>query len=176
MKKAISLILTLVLCMSLCACGKSRAVQAAIDAIDAIGEVSLNSEEVVHEAEKYYNLLTDNEKEKVDNRLVLVEARETLDKLNKIKFVGTWETVVDNSMIYTLVLYEGGTGSYTWDKHNYTYNVTWSQDGDFLTVSIAPLNGDDAVPATLGFKLDRSASPYRLIQQHPNSAFWNYIE
>ena len=81
MKKAISLLLVLTMCLSLCACGKSKAAQEAQDAIAAIGTVTLDSEEAILYAEKLYGILTDNEKESVENRLTLVDAREEYDRL-----------------------------------------------------------------------------------------------
>ena len=81
MKKAISLLLALAMCLSLCACGKSKAAQEAQDAIAAIGTVTLDSEEAILYAEKLYGILTDNEKESVENRLTLVDAREEYDRL-----------------------------------------------------------------------------------------------
>lgn len=81
MKKAIILIVSIVLCVSLCACGKSEAVKSAEDAISAIGEVSVDSGDAIANAEKLYGILTDAEKEKVENRLSLVEAREQFEKV-----------------------------------------------------------------------------------------------
>lgn len=65
MKKAISLILAFVLCLSLCACGKSDAVKNVETLIKAIGEVSTESGEAITAAEAAYNALTDKEKEQV---------------------------------------------------------------------------------------------------------------
>ena len=81
MKRVISLILVFVICISLSACGKSKPIKAAEEAIDAIGEVTVNSGEAIANAEKLYNILTDAEKSKVDNRLVLVDAQEAFEKL-----------------------------------------------------------------------------------------------
>lgn len=81
MKRAISLILVLALCLSLCACGKSKAAKEAEAAIEAIGEVTIDSGEAIKNAEKLYNILTDAEKADVDNRMVLVDAREAFDLL-----------------------------------------------------------------------------------------------
>lgn len=81
MKKIISLVLALVMCLSLCACGKSQAVKDVEEVIKAIGEVSLDSEEAILKAERMYDYLTDSEKSKVENKGVLVEARYAYDKL-----------------------------------------------------------------------------------------------
>lgn len=81
MKRAISLVLVFVLCLSLCACGKSKPVKEAEAAIAAIGEVTIDSGEAIKNAEKLYGILTDAEKAKVDNRMTLVDAREAFDEL-----------------------------------------------------------------------------------------------
>lgn len=81
MKRLISLLLAAALCLSLCACGQSKAAKAADEAIAAIGEVTIDSGDAIANAEKLYSILTDDEKSTVKNRLVLVEAREAFDKL-----------------------------------------------------------------------------------------------
>lgn len=83
MKRIVLLVLVLALCLSLCACGKSKAAKEAEAAIEAIGEVSIDSGDAIKNAEKLYNILTDAEKADVDNRLVLVEAQEQFAKLQE---------------------------------------------------------------------------------------------
>lgn len=80
MKRGISFVLVLVMCLSLCACGKSQAVKDVEQAIDAIGEVSLDSNDVILKAERLYDNLTDSEKAEVANKALLVEARFTYDR------------------------------------------------------------------------------------------------
>ena len=72
MKRMISLLLVLIIVFALSGCGKSQAVQDAEEAINLVGEVSLDSGEAIQNAERHYNILTDNEKEKVENRLTLI--------------------------------------------------------------------------------------------------------
>ena len=60
---------------------KSEAVLAAEKAIDAIGEVTLESEGLIMEAEKRYGFLTDAEKVTVANRMTLYDARNAYDTL-----------------------------------------------------------------------------------------------
>ena len=76
MRRFIAFVLVLVLCLSLSACGKSKAAKEAEAAIEAIGEVTIDSGEAIKNAEKLYNILTDSEKEDVNNRLMLVDAQE----------------------------------------------------------------------------------------------------
>lgn len=82
MRKFLSTAFVLTLCfLLLSGCGKSQATKDAIAAIDAIGEVTVDSADAIANAEKLYNILTDAEKAQVDNRLALVDAREAFDSL-----------------------------------------------------------------------------------------------
>ena len=81
MKKSIVMVMVLWLCLTLVACGKNKTVKAVESAIDNIGKVSLDSVDEIETAERLFNILTENEKEKVDNRIVLVEARKEYDEL-----------------------------------------------------------------------------------------------
>lgn len=65
MKKVISLLLVLVICLSLCACGKSEAAAAYENLVTEIGTVSLDSEAAILAAESAYHALSDKEKESV---------------------------------------------------------------------------------------------------------------
>ena len=81
MKRLLSLVLVIVMLLSLCGCGKTDAAIAAEEAIAAIGVVTLDSEEAIAYAEKLYGILTDNEKESIENRLELANAREEYERL-----------------------------------------------------------------------------------------------
>lgn len=75
MKKLVAIILVLAMCLSLCACGKSKNAVAAEKGIEAIGTVSLESGAAIAEAEALYAALTEEEKEEVENYAVLESAR-----------------------------------------------------------------------------------------------------
>ncbi|MBQ9534483.1 MAG: hypothetical protein IJU78_01375 [Clostridia bacterium] len=81
MKRTVVLLLGLVLLLSIAACGKSKAVTEVENAIEEIGEVTIDSEEVIAKAEKLYNILTDSEKSDVSNRLTLAEAKDKFEQL-----------------------------------------------------------------------------------------------
>ena len=95
MKKTIVVFLTLAMALCLCSCGKSKDVKAAEDAISAIGTVTLDSAEAIEYAEKLYNILTDSEKSDVSNRITLVEARESFDRLRKEQIYHNAKTAYD---------------------------------------------------------------------------------
>lgn len=120
MKKVISLLLMFVLCLSLCACGKSKATKEAEAAIASIGEVSLDSSGAISQAQKLYDLLTDAEKSKVSNRSVLADAQETYDNLvythdaEEIKNV--YATLKD---VYEIIDHHGSDLYTAWQKGIY---------------------------------------------------------
>lgn len=103
MKKAISLILALALCLSLCSCGKSKAAKNVEALIDAIGDVTADSEAAVVAAEQAYDGLSAEEKENIENYAALTSARTALDAALLEKHleelyaavVGEWVNVYD---------------------------------------------------------------------------------
>lgn len=81
MKKVISLILAIAMCLLLCACGKSGAVLKVEELISAIGEVSLESKSAIESAQEAFNALTEEEKAEVENYSVLVESHDAFKQL-----------------------------------------------------------------------------------------------
>ena len=75
MKKIISLLLALALCLSLCACGKSEAVKNVETLIESIGSITLASKEAISLADEAFSALSVEEKEKVLNFDVLSNAK-----------------------------------------------------------------------------------------------------
>ena len=61
-------------------CGKSKAVKDVEEKINAIGTVTVDSESSILDAEKAYDLLSDNEKKAVQNYDTLAQAREEYAK------------------------------------------------------------------------------------------------
>lgn len=123
MKKQILRVFALLLCLamvfSLVGCGKSEYVKNAEALIDAIGEVTVDSEEAIAAAEKAYDALTEEDKAKVENADLLAPAREALEKALEEKaaaelealrqsMIGTWRTDMDMSQL--LAEYVDGTG------------------------------------------------------------------
>ena len=78
MKKTISLLLALVLCLTLVACGKSEEASAVDEMILAIGEVSVNSKDDIKKAEDAYNALSEKDKKSVENYSLLADAKAAL--------------------------------------------------------------------------------------------------
>ena len=81
MKKAISLFLALIMCLSLCACGKSEAVKETEQAIKAIGKVTMSSQDAIEEASNLFDALTSEEQAKVSNRNDLSKAKDEFQGL-----------------------------------------------------------------------------------------------
>lgn len=82
MKKGIILILTVVLMLSLCACGKSDNAKVCEGLIDKIGEVTLDSETAIKIAEEAYDALSDEEKGQIKKSAeTLAECREAYNQL-----------------------------------------------------------------------------------------------
>ncbi len=100
MKKALALLLALVMCLSLAGC-KSKEVKNTEALIEAIGEVSLESESAIVAAEEAYNALSVEDKPEVVNYEVLVSARTTFDS-----FFETVEITMDNWQDFFEIRYE----------------------------------------------------------------------
>lgn len=81
MKKAISLFLALIMCLSLCACGKSEAVKETEQAIKAIGKVTMSSQDAIEEASNLFDALTSEDQAKVSNRNDLSKAKDEFQGL-----------------------------------------------------------------------------------------------
>lgn len=88
MKNLVLLILAAILCVTFTSCGKSEAALACEKAILGIGEVTLESEEVIVAAEEAYNALTEKEQKQIEeSAAILVDSRtdyETAVKLNDV--------------------------------------------------------------------------------------------
>lgn len=97
MKKVLSILLALVLCLSLCACGKSEAVKNVEAMIDALGEITLESIDAIRSAEDAYSALTEDEQKKVSNYETLTSAR---DSYYELALVGEW--CVHNISLYDI--------------------------------------------------------------------------
>lgn len=62
---------------------KNAAVKNAEQAINKIGEVTLDSKDLINEAEEYYSSLTDKQKDQVENYKILLEAQRHFDELEQ---------------------------------------------------------------------------------------------
>ena len=80
-KKMLVILLSLSLALSLSACGKSEAAQAVDDQIEAIGEVSLESEAAITAAEEAVEGLAEEDREQLDNVEMLEQARADYENL-----------------------------------------------------------------------------------------------
>lgn len=133
MKRIISLLLVLALCLPLCACGKSKAVSNVESLIGAIGEVTVDSEAALVEAEEAYKVLTEKEKEAVENYADLVSARTVLDKALEIEqfrqsILGEWVAIDSDTSIISFD--ENGNCLFE------DFTTTYETDGERIFVSI----------------------------------------
>lgn len=78
MKKTISLLLALVMCLSLCACGKSEEVKAVEEKIASIGEVTVEKADMIQQTQQAYDALSDEDQKKVENFDILQKAKASL--------------------------------------------------------------------------------------------------
>lgn len=83
MKKILALLLAFVLCLSLCACGKTDATKAVEAQIAALTDVTFEDEALVTAARGAYNALTEKEQKKVKNIDTLTQAEETIQTFKK---------------------------------------------------------------------------------------------
>ena len=116
MKKVLSLILVIALCVSVCGCGKSQSVKDVEAAIKAIGEVTLESGDAIEKAERLYDFLTESEKVDVGNKADLVEARIAYDNLYEDKVYSVAKEAYELiNKAYSLYLYEGHGLIFSWN-------------------------------------------------------------
>ena len=94
MKKTIAISLALCICLGLFACGEQKSAEAnkADELIQAIGEVTADSEAAILAAQNYYDSLTQSQKEEVEYYDILVFA---LEKLPQKKLEQTHSEVLD---------------------------------------------------------------------------------
>lgn len=83
MKRRIALLLVFTLALSLCGCGKSKAVKSVEKQISNIGNITLESETALSEAQKAYDSLTEEEKEKVENASLLEKSQDALVRMKE---------------------------------------------------------------------------------------------
>lgn len=127
MKKAIALVLAMVISLSLCACGKSQAVQDVEALISAIGEVSLDSKEVIDAAQQAYDALSAEEKAQVENLSLLLDgqnAYQELEKLEAEKLISTNASTAYTSIAYAWV-FADQMGN---DLYNIWHGCVWKED------------------------------------------------
>lgn len=127
MKKGMALILVLVMCLSLGACGKSKAVIAAEELIAAIGEVTDQSGEAIQKAEDAVAALSAEEKETVETLAQLTEARKKYDEISAIKPVeelianiGTVSLESGNAITVARAAYDALASEYKDKVSNYS--------------------------------------------------------
>lgn len=99
MKRIFTIILLISLLLTGC---KSAASKNAETAINKIGEVNLDSKELIDDAQANYDALTDKQKDEVDNYKVLLDAKNEYSKLQDEKIAKETATKISD-MIDTLI-------------------------------------------------------------------------
>ena len=97
MKKTVSFLLILTLCVFLVGCGKSEDVISTEEAITAIGEVDKTSLDSIENAEVLYAQLEEKEKRKVENSDALEAARQAYDQLIAADVIAQIDALEDDS-------------------------------------------------------------------------------
>lgn len=164
MKKIISMLLVIAMCLALAACGKSKsaAVKSAEDAIAAIGEVTVDSGEAIANAEKLYGILTDAEKAEVENRLVLVEAQEAYETVRGEIVYKNAKEAYEKLKEVSVLCVEGMDAIYgAWYFGIYDAEDSYSFDYD-LAVEVSGFTSDDieAARESLGISEDLAGSDW----------------
>lgn len=127
MKKIIALVLVMAISLSLCACGKSQAVQDVEALISAIGEVSLDSKEAIDAAQQAYDALSAEEKAQVANLSLLLDgqnAYQELEKLEAENLISSNATTAYISIVRAWV-FADQMGN---DLYNIWHGCVWKED------------------------------------------------
>ncbi len=134
MRKTISIVLIILLMLSLAACGKSKAAQAADELIAAIGEVTLDSGDAITEAEKAVDSLESKDREALENEALLIAAREEYNQL-----VAEEEQRKEEERIFNLVT--GGPWFGVFDGDQYTFCSDGTGTHDKVTIQYSISDG-----------------------------------
>ena len=136
MKRITAVILALVMCLSLSACGQTDAAKAAQKAISQIGTVTESSESAITDAENLFNHLTEEEKSSVKNSEQLVNARKTYETILEEKKLQSVTSLIDAIGSVSLTSEEAITKSFSnsqinrdntsivWETADYVASVT----------------------------------------------------
>lgn len=98
MKRICAFLLALIMCLSLCACGKSEAVKAVESLIADIGTVSVSSGDKIRVAEEAYAALSAEEQKKVNNFDVLEKAKDDFAQLGVHLTLDNYDKYLDVSV------------------------------------------------------------------------------
>lgn len=118
MKRQFTLVLTFVLLLVLCGCGKSEAVKNVESMIEAVGTVTAESLDTIDAAMDAYDALPEEEKTKVENYAVLTAA---LDDCLELNLVGPW--VYEPNYFYNV--------EEMYDKTELTLNADMTASGEY---------------------------------------------
>lgn len=160
MKKTIVLILVFVMCLSLCACGKSEAVKNVETLIDDIGTISAASGSAIAAAESAYNALSEEEQREVEN----IAQLETLKVEYEEYMTSSVADVVDEIDFYS---YDQRSGKSGLLNAYYSY-MTDEQKKNCLAINLFYEEAPDYVQRELKNRL-KNPSSYTLYDMRVDS-------
>jgi len=134
MKKVVALILALVMCLSLCACGKDPAVQTTEALIDNIGTVTIDSGDAISSARIAYDALSSENKADVSNLQILIEAETTYQRIAPVELSA--ENINDYLAVTFDFEYTGLDKIFgVLENHNIACSTFATQNGTFDNVT-----------------------------------------
>lgn len=141
-----SLLAASILLLSLAGCGENKQIVATKNAIDSIGEVTIDSQNVIEQAEALYNDLEAEEQQAVTNYDVLVEARNEYDILcaeTAIEAIGEVTSESGEAIEYAKKLYEALSLEQQKQVDNYDFLNNADEKYTFIEVGIGSETGWD---------------------------------
>lgn len=145
-KYIVSLLAAGILLLSLAGCGENKEVVATKNAIDSIGEVTIDSQDVIEQAEALYNNLPTEDQQAVTNYDVLVEARNEYDILcaeTAIDAIGEVTSKSGETIEYAKKLYEALSLEQQKQVQNYDSLNNADEKYTFIEVGIGSETGWD---------------------------------
>ena len=139
-----SLLAAGILLLSLTGCGENKEIIATKNAIDSIGEVTIDSQDVIEQAEALYNNLPTEDQQAITNYDVLVEARNQYDILcaeTAIEAIGEVTSESGEAIEYAKKLYEALSLEQQKQVQNYDYLHDADEKYTFIKVGME-LEGD----------------------------------
>lgn len=135
-----------ILLVGLTGCGENKEVAATVNAIDAIGEITINSESAIENAESMYQSLSEDDQQSVTNYDTLVDSRNQYDLLcteAAIDAIGDVSFESGESIEYAKGLYDALSPELQTQVGNYDLLKTSDETYTFIKVGTESTEGWD---------------------------------